>query len=79
MIKKELPDTSKRLIVYYLNESKSESMAAKARDSIVRYLQTDIPTLDEIRKRSRTSELTKLDHLILKMEYEGRQLADQTL
>jgi len=71
LIGKELPDTSKRLITNYIEGSREMSFADRARDAITRYLQADIPTLDEIRKKSKTSTLNKLDHLLLKMEYEA--------
>ena len=71
LVGKELLDTSKRLITNYIEGSREMSLTDKARDAIVRYLQTDIPTLDEIRKKSETSKLNKLDHLVLKMEYQA--------
>lgn len=71
LVGKELPDTSKRLITNYVEGSREMSLAGKARDAITQYLQANIPTLDEIRKKSKTSKLNKLDHLLLKMEYEA--------
>ncbi len=71
LVGKDLLDTSKTLITNYIEGSREVSLAGKARDAITRYLQADIPTLDEIRKKSVTSNLNKLDHLLLKMEYEA--------
>ena len=71
LVGKELLDTSKTLITNYIEGSREMSLADKARDAIMRYLQADIPTLDEIRKKSETSNLNKLDHLLLKMEYQA--------
>jgi hypothetical protein len=70
IIGKELLDTSKRLIANYIEGSREMSLAGKARGAITRYLQADIPTLDELRKKTKVS-LNKLDHLVLKMEYEA--------
>jgi hypothetical protein len=71
LIKKELLDTGKNLIIYYMEGSDEESFAGRARDAITRYAQLDIPTLQEIRDKSEVSELGRLDHLVLKMEYES--------
>ncbi len=71
LVGKDLLDTSKRLITNYIEGSREMSLAGKARDAITRYLQADIPTLDEIRRKSEASNLKKLDHLVLKMEYEA--------
>jgi hypothetical protein len=76
MIKKELPSTGKNLITYYIEGSHEDSMQGKARDAITRYTQMEIPTLDEIRQKSDVSQLSQLDHLILKMEYEARNVSD---
>ena len=74
IIAKDLLDTSKQLIRNYIEGSREMSPAAKARDAITRYLQADIPTLDEIRKKSTIAKLNRLDHLVLKMEYEAELL-----
>lgn len=64
-----LPNTSKTLLMAYIAESDEESLAARARSAIVRYVQKELPTLEELRAKSRTKELSKLDHLVLRMEY----------
>jgi hypothetical protein len=69
LTKDVLTNTSKRLLMTYLKEAPEESTAAQARSAIKRYIQKEIPTLDEIREKSRNEELSKLDHLVLKMEY----------
>ncbi len=73
----ELLDTSKRLLINYIERAPEGSMAGKARNAVVRYLQKSIPTLDEIRNKSREHELEELDHLVLKMESEARRFGDQ--
>jgi hypothetical protein len=73
IIEHELLDTSKRLLINYIERSPEPTMAEKARAAVVRYLQKSIPTLDEIRSKSKTTDLNELDHLILKMEYEARR------
>ena len=72
IIEIELLVTSKRLIARYLDGSSSGTMAGKARDAITRYTQKSIPTLEEIREKSKSSKLCELDHLILKMEYASK-------
>jgi hypothetical protein len=69
----ELTDQGKHLIISYAERSVAPTTAGKARDAVVRYTQTDIPlpTLAELRAKKNASELDKLDHLILKMEYES--------
>ena len=77
VIKNEMTNTSKKLIELYLKDSNENTMAGKARDAIIRYTQGDIPTLDQIRAKSKTQELDNLDHLILKMEYEAKRYFDR--
>lgn len=74
-----LTNTSKRLLINYLNEAREDTWAQRARSVIRRYIQKELPTLDEVREKSRTSELSKMDHLILKMEYEAGRVGVQTL
>jgi hypothetical protein len=69
-----LTNTSKRLIMAYVKEAQDAGPAEQARSVIKRYIQKEFPTLQEIRERSKTEELSKLDHLVLKMEYEASRL-----
>jgi len=70
----ELRTTSKKVILNYLNESRHPQLVYRARAAIVRYIQDDIPTLDEIREKSQHTELDAVDHLVLKLEYEAQRL-----
>jgi hypothetical protein len=70
----ELTTTTKKLIIAYVNEASEQTMVEKARAAVRRYTQTVLPTLDGIRRKSRTVKLDKLDHLVLKLEYEGSRL-----
>jgi len=72
--KSELPNTSKRLIINYVNEASGAGMAEKARAAIWKYTHTVIPTLQAIRQKASSQKLAKLDHLVLKMEYEASRL-----
>jgi len=72
----ELRTTSKKVILNYLNESRHPELIYRARGAIVRYIQEDIPSLDEIREKSRVTELDAVDHLILKLEYEAQRLQE---
>ena len=72
--KSELTPTSKKLIIAYLNEASEATSVEKARAAVRRYAQIVLPTLDAIRQKSRTVKLNPLDHLVLKLEYEGSRL-----
>jgi hypothetical protein len=72
--KSELPNTSKRLIINYINEASETGMADKARAAIWKYTQTVPPSLASIRQKSTSQKLDKLDHLVLKMEYQASRL-----
>ena len=72
--KSELTTTSKKLIINYVNEAAGQDPIDKAREAIRRYTDTVVPSLESIRTKSRTMKLDKLDHLVLKLEYEGARL-----
>ena len=71
----ELTTTSKKLIIAYVNEASELSFVEKARAAVHRYTQTVLPSLHNIQEKSRTMKLDKLDHLVLKLEYEASRLA----
>ncbi|HDQ14508.1 MAG TPA: hypothetical protein ENN41_06815 [Sediminispirochaeta sp.] len=73
----ELRTSSKNLLLNYLKESHHPLLIERARYTIVRYLQDDIPSLQEIQVKSRYEELDAVDHLILKLEYEAKCLQDK--
>jgi hypothetical protein len=70
----ELTTTSKKLIINYVNEASGLSFIEKARAAVNRYTQTVLPSLQSIQEKSRIQKLDKLDHLILKMEYQASRL-----
>ncbi len=70
----ELPNTSKRLIINYVNEADGTGPAEKARAAIWKYTQTVLPALEAIRRKAASQKLDKLDHLVLKMEWEASRL-----
>jgi uncharacterized membrane protein len=72
--KSELTTTSKKLVIAYDNEASDISFSEKARAAVRRYTETVLPSLESIREKSRTVKLDKLDHLVLKMEYEASRL-----
>jgi hypothetical protein len=72
--KSELTTTSKKLIINYVNEADGEDLVNKAREAVRRYTETVLPTLESIRAKAKTVKLDKLDHLVLKLEYEGSRL-----
>jgi hypothetical protein len=75
--KSELTTTSKKLIINYINEATGKAPVDKAREAVRRYTETVIPTLESIRTKSRTVKLDKLDHLVLKLEYEASRLPQE--
>lgn len=74
--KMQLSDSSKHLILSYLQGAAAESASAGARAAITRYLdlRQELPSLADIRARSTTGTLSRLDQLVLKMEYEAARL-----
>jgi hypothetical protein len=66
--------TSKKLLINYINEAADGKLVDRARSAILRYIQKELPSLEEIRKKSKTGELSKLDHLVLKMEFEATRV-----
>ena len=71
----EMSDQGRGIIENYLDTAAADDYAEKARYAIYRYTQQELPSLDDIRKKNKTGELTEMDHLILKMEYESKQLS----
>lgn len=69
-----LSDQGKAVIENYIDSAAEESMSGKARNAIYRYTQYELPTLDQLREKNKTQELSQIDHLILKMEYEAKQV-----
>jgi hypothetical protein len=74
LLETELTITSKQLILGYVNSSTELKHAAKARQAIQRYTQNQVPSLEAIREKSKQQELTALDHLVLKMEFQAKKL-----
>ncbi len=76
LAKTTLTTTSKKLLMAYIEEASEGSAAGRVRSAIKRYMQTEVPSLDEIREKSKTEELSKLDHLVLKMEFEASRMPE---
>ncbi len=73
----ELRNTSKKILLNYINESPQPSLIQRAREAVQRYIQEDLPSLEDIQAKSDSGqELNELDHKILKMEYEARRFED---
>jgi hypothetical protein len=72
--KSELPTTSKKLIINYVNEATELSAVEKARAAVRRYTQNVLPSLESLREKAKTKKLDTLDHLVLKLEYEASRL-----
>lgn len=70
----ELPTTSKKLIINYVNEAADLSAVEKARAAVRRYTQIVLPSLESLREKAKTKKLDPLDHLVLKLEYQASRL-----
>lgn len=72
----ELTNTSKHLIINYYTEADGVTPADKARAAIIRYTQCKtLPLLEEMRRKT-PDQLSKLEHLVLKLEFEAKKLAE---
>lgn len=74
LLETELTVTSKQLVIRYLDNSTELKHADKARQVIGRYTQSQVPSLETIREKSKQQELTALDHLVLKMEFQAKKM-----
>ena len=71
----ELTKQGYKLVVNYLQETADMAFSDCARYAIYKYVSKEIPTLEEIRARHRSgSRIDELDDLILRMEFEAKQL-----
>ena len=70
----ELSDQGRGVIENYLITAAADDYAEKARYAVFRYTQKELPSLDDIRRKNKLGELNEMDHLILKMEHESKQL-----
>lgn len=68
----ELTNTSKKLVINYINEAAGPSLASRAHQAIVRYTQTPIPAPDDVRAAPEAAGA--LGRLILEMERRAREL-----
>ncbi|MBN2352132.1 MAG: hypothetical protein JXD23_06130 [Spirochaetales bacterium] len=74
LTKSELTNIAKTLIYNYFAGSERPTARERAREAVFRYAQCkSLPTLNDVRKKSR-EQLNKLEHLVLRMEYEGMRL-----
>lgn len=75
LIKIEMTDQGRAVVENYLQNAGAEDYAGKARYAIFRYTEVELPSLDDIREKNKQDTLSEMDHLILKMEYESKQMA----
>ncbi len=61
--KAELTNTSKRLVISYINQSTHLPLLERARQAIIRYTQAQIPTADQV-----------MSQLMLNLESEASRL-----
>jgi hypothetical protein len=76
----ELRNTSKQVLLNYINESPQPKLILRAREAIRRYIQEELPSLEEIQAKAQAGEeLNEYDHKLLKMEYEARRFEERYL
>lgn len=75
LIKIEMTDQGRAVVENYLQTAAAEDYAEKARYAIFRYTEVELPSLDDIREKNKRDTLSELDHLVLKMEYESKQMS----
>jgi hypothetical protein len=76
--KAELTNIAKTLIYNYYKSSERPTARERARDVVFRYAQCkSLPALEDIRRKTR-DQLDKLEHLVLRMDYEAMRI-DGTL
>jgi hypothetical protein len=68
----ELTNTSKRLVISYINHSAHLPLVERARQAIIRYTGTQIPAPDQIRQSSPSSDT--ISQLMLSLESEAAKL-----
>jgi hypothetical protein len=71
-----LRNTSKSLLMSYLQDAPGHTLAEKARFTVEHYTQEQIPDLETIRHKNKSEEISPLDHLVLKLEYEALHYKD---
>jgi hypothetical protein len=72
--KSELTNIAKTLIYNYYQSSEQPTSPGRARESVFRYTQCkSLPIISDIQKKTRW-QLNKLEHLVLRMEYEARRV-----
>ena len=77
LLKTELRTTSKNLLINYMKESHAQLPAQRAREAVERYTYSSLPRLETIAQKSKHS-LTRIEHLVLQMEYAAKQVEDKT-
>jgi hypothetical protein len=65
--KAELTNSGKRLIISYINDSREASLAERARQAIIRYTQSHIPSFEESRKQAEAGSIDTLGRLLLEL------------
>lgn len=69
--------TSKHLVRNYVVESLQVHHADKAREAVQRYSSAELPEVEVIRAKfaeGSLASLDELDHLVLRLEFEGRRM-----
>ena len=71
----EMTDQGRAVVENYLSTAAAKDFADKARYAIFRYTEVELPSLEDIRAKNKREHLSEMDHLVLKMEYESKQLS----
>lgn len=71
LTKMELRVSSKNLILTYFNGSDQPTSLARARETVERYAQQELPSPAELASREQQGSLSKLDRLVIAMDEEA--------
>ena len=72
----ELRNSSKSLLMNYLQDAPGHNLVEKARFAVTHYTQEQIPDLETIRNKNKREEISPFEHLVLKLEYEALHYSD---
>lgn len=77
IIGEELPDQAKRLIRSYFEDAGKVELSQRALYAVHRYTQAELPTLDSVLRKPRSSDLSAPEILIRRIHDEAVELREE--
>jgi hypothetical protein len=77
IIGEELPDQAKSLIRNYFEDAGNVELSERALYSVHRYTQVELPTLDSVLRKPRSSGLSPLETMIRRIHDEAVELREE--